>query len=231
MKDSEFIELLNLYLDHEISAADAARIEHEVQHNPARRQTYLEYCRLQKACALLAQDFASQTDEQKIIAFEPRRSSWAPGLSLGGLAVAAACVALVFVNRTREIAPVAAPALVTTVVLPALPVATTAETVSRAVAQTVAVPERRADLQLVSASNAFALPSDAGTDALLATMASQQAVALDWINRVKLAPMQQVPVEALRFDARSAPQDPRIYRSVRQPMATEVEMAAFRFQR
>ena len=30
MKDSEFIELLNLYLDHEISAADAVRIEAEV---------------------------------------------------------------------------------------------------------------------------------------------------------------------------------------------------------
>ena len=27
MKDSEFLELLNLYLDHEISPADAARLE------------------------------------------------------------------------------------------------------------------------------------------------------------------------------------------------------------
>ena len=35
MKDSEFIELLNLYLDHEISTADAARLEAEVQANPA----------------------------------------------------------------------------------------------------------------------------------------------------------------------------------------------------
>ena len=38
MNDSEYIELLNLYLDHEISAADAARLEAEVQSNPARRR-------------------------------------------------------------------------------------------------------------------------------------------------------------------------------------------------
>ena len=31
MKDSEFLELLNLYLDHEISPADAARLEAEVR--------------------------------------------------------------------------------------------------------------------------------------------------------------------------------------------------------
>ena len=36
MKDNEFIELLNLYLDHEISQEDAARLEAEVQRNPAR---------------------------------------------------------------------------------------------------------------------------------------------------------------------------------------------------
>ena len=47
MKDSEFIELLNLYLDHEISVADAARLEAEVQGSPARRRVYREYCQMQ----------------------------------------------------------------------------------------------------------------------------------------------------------------------------------------
>lgn len=59
MNDSEFIELLNLYLDHEITPADAARLEAEVRGNPERRRTYLEYCRMQKACAILAADFAA----------------------------------------------------------------------------------------------------------------------------------------------------------------------------
>ena len=61
MKDSEFTELLNLYLDHEISAADAARLEAEVQINPNRRRVYQEYCRMQKACKLLAHDFACES--------------------------------------------------------------------------------------------------------------------------------------------------------------------------
>ena len=36
MKDPEFIELLNLYVDHEITSVDAARLEAEVAQNPAR---------------------------------------------------------------------------------------------------------------------------------------------------------------------------------------------------
>ena len=77
MKDTEFIQLLNLYLDHEISTADAARLEAEVQNNAGRRHIYQEYCRMQKACRMIAADF--QTDpgesgvsaERKVIAFNP----------------------------------------------------------------------------------------------------------------------------------------------------------------
>ena len=57
MKDQEFIELLNLYLDHEISPADAARLEAEVQSNLPRRALYNQYCRMQKACTSLGADF------------------------------------------------------------------------------------------------------------------------------------------------------------------------------
>ena len=60
MKDSEFIQLLNLYLDHEISGADAARLESEVQTNAARRQIYQQYCRMQKACRMIAADFETE---------------------------------------------------------------------------------------------------------------------------------------------------------------------------
>ena len=60
MKDSEFIALLNLYIDHEITVADAARLEAEVQSNPERHQIYRQYCRMQKACTVLAQDFQTE---------------------------------------------------------------------------------------------------------------------------------------------------------------------------
>lgn len=73
MSEREFIELLNLYLDHEIAPADAARLEAEVRGNPERRRTYLEYCRMQKACAILAADFAADRPAH-------RRESVATGL-------------------------------------------------------------------------------------------------------------------------------------------------------
>jgi hypothetical protein len=109
MKDSEFIELLNLYIDHEISAADAARLEAEVQSNPARRHIYQEYCRMQKACKMLAQDFQTEpatVAEKKIVPFQPAAVSRAARgnsfYTIGAFAAAAACVAIIFVGRSRQ---------------------------------------------------------------------------------------------------------------------------------
>src|SRR3954452_15409370 len=104
MKDSEFIELLNLYLDHEISAADAARLEAEVTANAKRRQVYQQYCRMQKACKIVGEKFVPETAAApagNVVAFElatapARRTSL---YAFGGLLAAAACVALVFVSR------------------------------------------------------------------------------------------------------------------------------------
>lgn len=109
MKDSEFIELLNLYLDHEISAADAARLEAEVQANPARRQIYRKYCQMQKACKMLTHDFQTEPSEaaEKVVPFnpaaEPRRASQGGGFyTIGALVAAAACIAIVLVGRGRQ---------------------------------------------------------------------------------------------------------------------------------
>lgn len=103
MKDREFIELLNLYLDHEISDADAVRLEAEVQANPQRRATYLEYCRIQKACQLLAAELPAAAKPAKGI-LEPGRQTpgsesketwagWRGALwGAGGLAAAASLI-------------------------------------------------------------------------------------------------------------------------------------------
>lgn len=121
MKDSEFIALLNLYLDHEISAADAARLEAEVQNNPDRRKVYQQYCRMQKACKLLATDFtadvaktpaAVEPRSKKVVAFDAaaaeaasaRRARMGTFYTLGTIAAAAACVAIIFVGRSRQAA-------------------------------------------------------------------------------------------------------------------------------
>ncbi len=118
MKDSEFIELLNLYLDHEISAPDAARLEAEVQNNPARRKVYQQYCRMQKGCKLLATDFAAELDSvqtadarhKKVLAFDAaalevanaRRARMGNFYTVGTFAAVAACVAIIFVGRNRQ---------------------------------------------------------------------------------------------------------------------------------
>ena len=53
MSEREFLELLNLYLDREITPADADRLEREIRSNPGRHRTYLQYCRMQQAVRLL----------------------------------------------------------------------------------------------------------------------------------------------------------------------------------
>ena len=57
MKESKFIELLNLYIDHQISQEDAALLEEQILQNPARRQTYNQYCRMQRACTVVLDQF------------------------------------------------------------------------------------------------------------------------------------------------------------------------------
>ena len=42
MKDTRFIELVNLYVDRQISAEETAELETEIQANPRRRQVYQE---------------------------------------------------------------------------------------------------------------------------------------------------------------------------------------------
>ncbi len=99
MKESKFIELLNLYVDRQISPEDAALLEAEILQNPRRRQTYSQYCRMHRACTLALDRYQAAGEagraEAKVVAFEgPRRARW--GYYVAGLA--AACVALVAVH-------------------------------------------------------------------------------------------------------------------------------------
>jgi hypothetical protein len=90
MNDREFIELLNLYLDREISPEDSLRLEAEVLSRPDRRQVYDEYCRMQKACSMLAEE----TADAPVASIPARRApSWGLGPMVAGLA--AACLIVV----------------------------------------------------------------------------------------------------------------------------------------
>ena len=250
MKDSEFIELLNLYLDHEISADNAARLEAEVQGNPERRRVYRQYCRMQKACTLLANDFNGQEagdakHDRKVIAFDPSgRSAWGPGILAAGGLMAAACVALVLVNRSSGPTPpaVAVPT-VATMQGTVAPVAAQVETRvmmaqprnladHAAIARTVTVPAaRRNDLRPVLAIRALALRGDVnpGDQAGASDLPAQ----LDWISGLKISSLQGVPAEDLRFEARplDPTKNPTYHSRSRPDHQGVVEMTAFQFQK
>jgi hypothetical protein len=99
MKESRFIELLNLYIDQQISPDDAALLEEAILQNPRRRQVYLQYCRMHRACTIVLDRSQSENEVEatagRVVAFAaPRRSH--RGYYAAGLA-AAACVTLVAV--------------------------------------------------------------------------------------------------------------------------------------
>lgn len=103
MKDNRFIELLNLYIDRQISAAEAAELEAEMQAHPRRRATYRQYCQMHRATTLVYDSFRKDAPGQvqengaTVARFEGRRRT---GLHWGHCAagLAAACLAVVFVR-------------------------------------------------------------------------------------------------------------------------------------
>lgn len=237
MKDSEFLELLNLYLDHEISADDAARIEAEVQRNPARRRIYQQYCRVQKACTLLAKDYVEQSAtsgapaERKIVAFEPSRS-WGFGVYAGGLAAAAACVALVFVSRSNNLATNPAAQSSAVAVTPANATSKQPQAVqsgawvddtTRNFAPSVPAPRSVASPVLSLANDAAAGLTNAKPQAI--------DVQFAWLKEMQFAPIQRTPASQLRFDSKTD-----FMKITPQPFGpgrplTDVQSAAFQFQR
>ena len=111
MKDNRFTELLNLYIDRQITAAEAADLEAEIQASPQRRAIYRQYCQMHRATTLVYDSFRAGAPEQEgqagkasVARFEDRpqgRRHWL--YYAGGLA--AACLAVVLVRQNFTHAP------------------------------------------------------------------------------------------------------------------------------
>jgi hypothetical protein len=141
MKDSRFIELLNLYVDREISPEEAAALEAEVYRSAERRQLYEQYCRMDRGCTmLLAQNPASPAPklaaalaeaDRKVVEFPVQPGGRSKLVLFGGLMAAAAAVAIVFVNRDSAPAsmPTAPQAQAPVAVVPPAPTPTGREAV------------------------------------------------------------------------------------------------------
>jgi hypothetical protein len=222
MKDSEFISLLNLYLDHEISADDAARLEAEVQGNPARRRLYRDYCRMQKACKVLAQDFESDEvadSDHKVIAFPApasgRRVGW---YVTGTLAAAAACVALVFVSHRDATRTGAAPAVQVS--------APVAQTVA-STATPLAAPHRG-----IERGNASDLSLRHTDPNLALATATQNDPHFAWMQNVQLSPLDTATLSQLNLKAAPSPKlDNRTNVAGNQTLPPDIQWTAVRFQR
>jgi hypothetical protein len=271
MKDSEFIELLNLYLDHEISAADAARLEAEVQGNVERRRVYEQYCRMQKGCKMLARDFTTDAvpgphgADKKVVAFDvaaveaaaARRKRVGNLYTVGTFAAAAACVAIVFVGRSRqqasEAASLAASLAATTEAAHSVANGATSNVEAADIARlTPAVIEGGASSvgprSLGGNALAAALKPSATTlmpeslsltrhtqaDALMTAAVQETNAQFAWMHNVQLTPIQPaLPLTELRFEtpATLRPEGRALGNRAPAQIDASVEMTAFRFAR
>ncbi|HXC01081.1 MAG TPA: hypothetical protein VNU49_00410 [Opitutaceae bacterium] len=222
MKESRFIELINLYIDRQIGPEEAAELEAEIARSPSHRRTYLQYCRMHRACTMLFENFHAPATslnqalgqaERKVTEF-PARGYRLARISLGVGLAAAACIAFMLVNRPASTsAPAASPG-----------VNEVAQVNVPAEAFHLAAVARPADFKTVMTVNKFSLANNpAASDA--------QRAAFDWMRQIELSPMPAVDnndnvfvpqTAALSSDLRFSHAHPDD-----QPAA---EMASFQFQ-
>ncbi|MFA5262604.1 MAG: hypothetical protein WC378_02185 [Opitutaceae bacterium] len=245
MKDAKFIELLNLYVDQEITADDAALLEAEIAHNAEHRKIYMQYCRMHRASTVLFESFksgaipsggklaeAARSAESKMSVFPGKRSwRWAYGASF---AAVAASFAFVLAYRNSS--------------MPAKPDAVSSPVVAQhspqAVRQPLA-PQKQQPKTMSVASSATSQSSDSAYRPVFQSrplgnrdrasqhdvvLASSQ-VDLDWMKRVHLQPLRGVSVEELIFENEPVQvQDLRAFGLQRQTQG-KTEMGAFQFEK
>jgi hypothetical protein len=217
MNESRFIELLNLYVDQQLSSREASELEAEIQKNPARHRTYQQYCRMQKACAQLFEHERSAAPaslalsraladaDRKIVGFpdgKTRRSIWPVGFSIGAI-TAAACVAFVVVLQSDM--GVGASGRETVASAKNAPVQP--ERAVQAVVKTEKTDRAATAVTLASSeefTHVFTMlplrPSSARPEGLFVSGTSTGAQIIDWTNEVQLKPLRKVSAEEFVFD-------------------------------
>jgi len=232
MKQDKFIELLNLYLDHEISLADAAHLEEEIQRSPERRKQYREYCQMQKGCSLIAKKFSELDQTEPVYAQETSRTKrgGVRGWHAGVGALAAACVAVVLVlvlqsNQSLEVAESATIAESPTEILVAS--APADDSASSRLAMPV-FPANNTKLKTVFSPTLINTPATA--ESARAFFARETEAGFDWMENVQLDPIESDPSEMVFSVDPALKQTPRTYLG-RRAFEGQVEMTAFQFQR
>lgn len=219
MKDTKFIELLNLYLDHQISEHEAAQLEAEVRRSPERLRLYRQYCRMQKACVMLAESSREEAPVQAKIAPVARRRFAAVPYYIG--LAAAACIAMVVLTRSGDVSVAEGQTL---------QASATESPGAAAVAEATpafAMPAARTEpLRTVFTAQALAQFDHSGADTPV--FPTGNLARFGWMNEVELQPVSFDPV--IFGNRRDLPAERHVFRSQR-PFEATVEMTAFRFQK
>jgi hypothetical protein len=235
MKDNRFIELLNLYIDRQITAEETAELEFEIQSSPQRQAVYRQYCQIHTATKQVYASFRAGSADQPAV--EPghtgvielfenrrRRTNW---IHYAGGLTAAACLALVFI-KNNPATPAAAPAVLAT---KPQPVAVAAIPPAAQVAPVVAAIEPAPGL--LSLRNAAVTTPD--YSAMLADLREQDEERAFSNERLYVNAAPSLFGDEV-FDAKRGlnPQDQRVFRSRQSPGASpaaQAEFSAFQFQR
>jgi hypothetical protein len=113
MKDNRFLELVNIYLDGEISDAETAELEQEIRSSPGRLDQYRRYCRMQKACLQLAQHHREtvSSGHTNIVHLPETRRAWVwgqwwrGGVYAGTAAIAATVILVISMSGPVAVVP------------------------------------------------------------------------------------------------------------------------------
>jgi anti-sigma factor RsiW len=242
MKESRFIELLNLYVDQQLSAADASELETEILRNPKRLRTYQQYCRIQKACTRLFEYERAQAPtspglsralaeaDRKIISFPSEPKPWYRTGYAAGVAAAAACALFAVMRQTHvgeaevaKLAPaVPAPAVVQTGVKPEAPMLAQAPAASVR-PQFYSVLDTR---RLLSARG-VSTPAEIAEE-----NSAEDRTRLSWINDVSLEPVRSVSTQQeFTFDTRQRSKTESRVFNAGGPVQADTETIAFQFRR
>ena len=229
MKDNRFIELVNLYIDRQITGEEMETLEAEMQSNPRRRAIYRQYCKMNRATTMVYESFRTEGAEQpadmlrtdaKIARFENqpagRRKHW----TYYATGLAAACVAVAFarVTFTRSVSAHQETVVATQPAKTAVAVVAQAPAPVPAIEQPKAVPVVRANTLVAEQDYA----------AMLAAMRKedQRAFASGQIQPSRTTSLFEDGV----FDSQNS-DSARIFRAKQSKSSQQAEFAAFQFQR
>lgn len=230
MKENRFIELLNLYIDRQITAEETAELEAELQSNAKRQAVYRQYCQIHTATKQVYASFrasasdnpagdSSQTGVIELFESRRRRTNWA--YYAGGIA-AAACLAIVFLRTSPADQPqaVAAAPQPQPVVLAAVPV------------QPTAAKESSPDAAPAGAILRETPVHSPNYSAMLAALREQDEERSFSNERLQIARLQPLFNDSLFEPARAiSTQEQRVFRSHQTAPAQQAEFSAFQFQR